>query len=251
MLKNENEDPLYEFTNNQQNDNGMEQAAVETKPKKVLKKFDGPIIAIIVAAAVIWCLWSGIRGLFLVNEHSMEDVYQNPVKKEVYSGDLVLASKEYVSIKHTISGLIPFGTEHYYLAYSPDMKSIISIRAPKNWDKDFTDDYINTIQKRERGMIRELDYKVKQDLLTITQSLSEQDLQIESQLYLDLTVNKLCYMQIFTGIMLALCSIYLVLMLKDKLPGNGTVRTARLSLVVIIIFIFTLMLFAHVLVMVT
>lgn len=174
------------------------------------------VIIIILAINTIWYLWSGIWGLFLAGYHSMEDVYQNPSKKEVYSGYLSLASKEYCSMEHTLNGLIPTGTEHYYLAFSSDKNNVICVRAPKNWDKDFTDDYINTIHKRERGMIRELDHEVRGELLTVTQALTEQGIQVESQVYLDLTVNKLCYMQLFVGISFILLCVFLALWNGEK-----------------------------------
>lgn len=131
------------------------------KTKKGAKYMFSAIFLIVMLIIVTgWCLWSGIRGLWLTTPHSMDEIFTNMVKGDVYEGEISLASKEYCELKHTIN-LIPAGTEHFYLIYSPEMDKVIVLRAPKGWDKDFSDDALNQLSLQERGVVRELDHKVK------------------------------------------------------------------------------------------
>ena len=99
------------------------------------------LIAAMVLSTAVWCLWSGMKGLFFAPVHPMEEVFTGMIKGEVYEGEIVYASKEYCSLKHTIN-LIPAGTEHFYLMYALEMDKVILIRAPKGWDKNFTNDLV-------------------------------------------------------------------------------------------------------------
>ncbi len=170
------------------------------------------LIAAMVLWTAVWCLWSGVKGLFFAPVHPIEEVFTGMIKGEVYEGDIVYASKEYCSLKHTIN-LIPVGTEHFYLMYTSEMDKVILIRAPKGWDKNFTNDMVNLVSEKARGIVRKLDHEIQRKMVSNAESV---EIQVETQLYLDLMGNKICYLQIFTVISLIFCSIFLVLFTKKE-----------------------------------
>ena len=61
-------------------------------------------------------------------------------------------------------------------------------------------------------MIRKLDYEIQTNM----SNANSGEIQVETQLYLDLMGNKICYLQIFTGISLIFCSVFLVLFTKKE-----------------------------------
>ncbi len=187
-----------------------------TLPEKSKKSGKELLSLLLIAAMVlwtaVWCLWSGMKGLFFAPVHPMEEVFTSMIKGEVYEGEIVYASREYCSLKHTIK-LIPAGTEHFYLMYAAKMDKIILIRAPKGWDKNFTNDAINIVSERARGIVRKLDSEIQRKMASNDNS---GEFQVETQLYLDLMGNKICCLQIFTGISLIFCSIFLVLFTKKE-----------------------------------
>lgn len=186
-----------------------------TLPEKSKKMGKEMLSLLLVAAMVLctaaWCLWSGIKGLFFAPVHPMEEIFTGMIKGEVYEGDIIYASRECCSLKHTIN-LIPVGTEHFYLMYAENMDKIILIRAPKGWDKDFANDTVNLVSEKARGIVRKLDYEIQTNM----SNANSGEIQVETQLYLDLMGNKICYLQIFTGISLIFCSVFLVLFTKKE-----------------------------------
>ena len=177
------------------------------------------LIAAMVLSTAVWCLWSGMKGLFFAPVHPMEEVFTGMIKGEVYEGEIVYASKEYCSLKHTIN-LIPAGTEHFYLMYALEMDKVILIRAPKGWDKNFTNDEI------QRKVVSNAD---------------SVEIQVETPLYLDLMGNKICYLQIFTGISLIFCSIFLVVFTKKERTADKEGQKKKFCDGIFIVFFFVTM----------
>lgn len=195
------------------------------------------LIAAMVLSTAVWCLWSGMKGLFFAPVHPMEEVFTGMIKGEVYEGDIVYASKEYCSLKHTIN-LIPAGTEHFYLMYASEMDKVILIRAPKGWDKNFTNDAMNLVSERARGIVRKLDHEIQRKVVSNADSVK---IQIETQLYLDLMGNKICYLQIFTGISLIFCSIFLVVFTKKERTADKEGQKKKFCEGIFIVFFFVTM----------
>lgn len=195
------------------------------------------LIAAMVLSTAVWCLWSGMKGLFFAPVHPMEEVFTGMIKGEVYEGDIVYASKEYCSLKHTIN-LIPAGTEHFYLMYASEMDKVILIRAPKGWDKNFTNDAMNLVSERARGIVRKLDYEIQRKVVSNAESV---EIQVETQLYLDLMGNKICNLQIFTGISLIFCSIFLVVFTKKERTADKEGQKKKFCDGIFIAFFFVTM----------
>lgn len=216
----------------------VEEPIVNTLPEKQEKKsikdkLYTMLFLIIIVGLAAWFLWSGIRGLLFANSHPMDDVFINAVKGDVYEGDITLASKEYCALKHTVN-FVPAGTEHFYLLYSPGMDMAISLRAQEDWDESFGNDIVNEISLNGRGIVRELDYEVKQELSSIVSLLETEGIHVEQNLYIDLTANKMCCMQIFEGFSLILCIIYFSLRFYKKTESASYSRPITIAMIVLL-----------------
>lgn len=193
----------------------------QVSKKKSAKEWFGIIfLAVMAIGIIVWCLWSGLRGLFFAPVHEMDEVFSSAVKGEVYEGSILYASKEYGSLEHTIN-LIPAGTEYFYIMYAPTLNEAILIRAPKGWDSGFSSDLLNPLSLQARGMVRELDYEMKKELSETAAAFGEEGVHFESTLYLDIMVNQICIMQLFVGIIFPLSILYFRYLLK----ANGDVET--------------------------
>lgn len=167
-----------------------------------------------------WCLGSGINALFIAPVHPMEDAFTNLVEGDVYEGNITCISTEVGELKHTIN-FIPAGTEHFYLMVSEDGNTIIPIRASKEWDDQYTGLAWQEVSIQERGIVREMDYKVKGELMSeLATVFAEEGIQFEQTYYLDLNANKLGALQIFAGVALILCVIYFTVVSK-RLDEDG------------------------------
>lgn len=216
----------------------------EPKKKGVKEVLSLLFVVAMVAWVSIWSLWSGIKGLFFSPVHPLEEVFSSMVKGDVYEGEVAYASKEYCYLKHTIN-LIPAGTEHYYIMYASEMDKIILIRAPKGWDKEFTDDVWNVVSRQERGIVRKLDYDVQKELAA---DAGFGELCVDTHLYLDLMGNRMCYMQIFTGVSLIFCSIYFsVFTKKQEKVTKEAVESSPVLLFASALFIVTMVLIIYLL----
>ena len=141
---------------NLQNDNFMEefgeQPYVSSMPEPEKKDFKGnaAIICIVLlfGFSAAWCLFSGVKGLFLATPHSMDEAFTNLTKGGRYEGEISYISPEFCEFKHTIN-LIPAGTEHYYLMFSPDGEHVVPIRASKTWDNQFAGDSVQMVSLKE------------------------------------------------------------------------------------------------------
>lgn len=188
-----------------------EQPYITSKPEPVKKDAKGTISVVIVllvlAFVTVWCLFSGVQGLFFAKTHTMDEAFTNIIEGEIYEGEISCITPEFCELKHTIN-FIPAGTEHFYLMLSTDGKKVIPIRASKKWDKQFTGESIQTVSLQERGIVREMDYKVRSELGSVVTALANEGIQVESSLYIDLNANKLCILQIIAGISLILCAVY-------------------------------------------
>ena len=179
---------------------------------------------ILIAGATGWCFISGFKGMFLAPVHSMDEAYVNLVEGDVYEGTISCISSEVGELKHLVK-IIPIGTEHFYLMFSEDGTKAIPIRVPKKWDKQFTNDSVMEVSLQERGVVREMYYKVKYNLISsVASELATQGVSVEENLYLDLNANKICVLQIITGIFSILCCIYFGLAIKrGEINGEKTI----------------------------
>ncbi len=202
----------------------------ENEPKKkslkdILLTALGLIIFVGIAG---WCLVSGLKALFLAPVHPMEEAFTNLVKGDIYEGTINCISPEVGELKHTIN-FIPAGTEHFYLMVSEDGTTIIPIRASKKWDTLYVGTEWLDVALQERAIVREMDYKVKKELMSdIATAFATEGIKMEQTYYLDLNANKMGGLQIFVGVALLLCIIYFGFVAK-KLENDDRTFTTVLS----------------------
>lgn len=219
-----------------------EQPYVSSMPEPAKKSFkEKASISFILFMFVFvtgWCLLSGVKGLLFANTHSMEDAFTNIAKGDVYEGGISYISPEFCELKHTIN-LIPAGTEHFYLMFSADGKHVVPIRASKKWDKQFIGNSVQTVSLQERGIAREMDYKVRDELSSIVTAFQAEGIQVESSLYIDLIADRLCILQIITGISLIVCVIYFTVIVKkgveDSLKSSFSNLTALFMMALFVV----------------
>lgn len=210
-------------------------------PKKSLKeKASIACILLIFVFVTGWCLLSGIKGLFFSNPHSMDEAFTNMTKGAVYEGEISYISPEFCELKHTIN-LVPVGTEHFYLIFSSDGKHVVPIRASQKWDEQFTGNSVQAVSRQERGIVREMDYKVRTELSSIVTALEAEGIQVEPSLYIDLIAYRLCIMQIIAGVSLILCAVYFTVIVKKGVKDSLKSTFSNLAaLFMIALFLVTL-----------
>ncbi len=223
----ENEFGKYDDLYNQNFSNEVEEtpyvSAVKEPEKKSLK--DKVLIAlglVIFIGIAVWCLVSGAKALFFAPVHSMEDAFTDLVEGDVYEGTITCISPEVGELKHTIN-FIPAGTEHFYLMVSEDGTSVVPIRASKKWDTLYASTDWLEVSLQERGIVREMDYKVKSELMSdIAAAFTAEGIKVEQSYYLDLNANKMGTLQIVAGIAILLCIVYFGFFANRVKNDNGT-----------------------------
>lgn len=223
----ENEFEKYDDLYNQNFSNEVEEtpyvSAVKEPEKKSLK--DKVLIAlglVIFIGIAVWCLVSGAKALFFAPVHSMEDAFTDLVEGDVYEGTITCISPEVGELKHTIN-FIPAGTEHFYLMVSEDGTSVVPIRASKKWDTLYASTDWLEVSLQERGIVREMDYKVKSELMSdIAAAFTTEGIKVEQSYYLDLNANKMGTLQIVAGIAILLCIVYFGFFANRVKNDNGT-----------------------------
>lgn len=173
------------------------------------------------SVCVVWIV-SGLWGLFFAPKHAMEDVFGGAVLKDKYEGEIKIASARLCSLEHKINGLIPTGTEHFFLIYAEDMSSAVFVRADKSWDDTFTSDLYNAVSINGRGIVRKMDYKVQNEMSQFVTLAAEAGMQIQQGIYIDLVSDRMCWLQLIDGILLTLCIIYFYFYFKHNPSGNHT-----------------------------
>lgn len=134
---------------------------VEPPKKKSFKeKISFAIFFLMIVGVSGWCLISGVRGLLLAPVHSMDEAFTKLVEGDVYEGTIDYITPEIGELKHTIN-FIPAGTEHYYLMYLEGVAKAVPIRVPKKWDKEYTGNAAMEVSLQARGIVREMDYDVR------------------------------------------------------------------------------------------
>lgn len=188
-------------------------------------------------SVAVWSLVSGAKALFFAPVHPMEEAFANLVKGDVYEGTITCISPEIGELKHTIN-FIPAGTEHFYLMISADGTTVIPIRASKKWDTLYATTEWLDVSLQERAIVREMDAKVKNELMSdIIAACAEDGIQMEQTYYLDLNANKLGVLQIIAGISIILCIIYFGVITKYMKNDNGVITTVIGGVMLVIGFV--------------
>ncbi|MCR5206531.1 MAG: hypothetical protein K6E47_16000 [Lachnospiraceae bacterium] len=136
-----------------------------------------------------------------------------------------------ISMKHTINGLIPIGTEHYFLIYNDSETKALYVRA----DEDFLIDFYkeldasttNGVPKGVKltGRIRELDSDMKHELYDFNYALADYGINVITDgnevLYLDLTTKFQSILRILVALSLTIAVVsFLIVAKRNTYPNN-------------------------------
>ena len=130
------------------------------------------------------------------------------------------------SMKHTINGLIPIGTEYYFLLYSNDLTRCIFVRASEDYAEEFYEE-VNTPNAEGKyygahikGRVRELDSQIKRESSDMINDLNAEGIKLVSDgsdiLYIDLTTKFQAIFRLVTSIVLLISIILIVILAKSK-----------------------------------
>lgn len=144
-------------------------------------------------------------------------------KDDLHTVSLVYGT-EFLELEHSINGLIPIGTDYYYLGFDENYNSYI-ILAPKKWaEKNFSDfnpdAEIDTIIEIT-GLVKEIsDYDVSKEIQSMTAELENMQFPLGTTQCLELSYIKDACMKLFSGILLLILSVtgFIIYKLKIKVP---------------------------------
>ena len=130
------------------------------------------------------------------------------------------------SMKHSITGLIPIGTEYYFLLYSNDLTRCIFVRASEDYADDFYDE-VNVPNAEGKyygahvkGRVRELDSQIEREVSDMIDDLAAEGIEVISDgsdlLYIDLTTKVQAIIRLITSIVLLVSIVLIVILAKFK-----------------------------------
>lgn len=189
-----------------------------------MKKIATNIFLVLVYIAVVgYLLVSGIYDVCGFNQ---------------YYETKIVAASELFETEHSINGLIPVGTDYYYLGLTDD-RNFVVMRASKDWLwKNFDEDGIALSEDglTVKGTLKGLSYNERgmvEDSLGDYQNINilgaNQSLDI---MYFDVAVHS-----IISGSLLILCGIVGLLIWKNKKIGNLITNNKFVLIGVIIAFV--------------
>ncbi len=184
---------------------------------------------LLLLAMFVLYLFTAVRDLFsLGNARTVDpeimDISEDGVSVE---GDFYyLTDGPVFSMRHSINGLIPIGTEYYFLLYSNDLKRCIFVRASEDYAEEFYEEvdipnaeglYYGTHIK---GRIRELDTKIVREVSSMINDLAAEGIEVISDgsdlFYIDLTTKFQAILRLITSIVLLVSIILIVILAKYK-----------------------------------
>lgn len=163
------------------------------------KKLQTVVLTIFVIVVIAFLAITGIKDLT-----NKDDLYTVRID----------AGAEILAVEHSINGLIPIGTDHYYWGVNEETREGYVILAPKNWGNDTFDEDGYTIASMGveiTGLAKKI---TDHDILSeITDVLDQVDESIELTYpagrtsSLDLNYKKNAYMRLVSAALMLLLSI--------------------------------------------
>ncbi|MDE5769700.1 MAG: hypothetical protein K2H82_09985 [Oscillospiraceae bacterium] len=149
-------------------------------------------------------------------------------KKDLHTVHLVFGT-EFLELEHSINGLIPIGTDYYYLGIDEDYNAY-TIRAGKNWEEEnfsnFDPDAEEYTTIEITGLVKEIsDYDVSKEIQSTAAELEEMEFPLGATQCLELTYIKDAWMKLLAGILLLIVSIvgYAAHKLEIQVPKIASV----------------------------
>lgn len=219
----------------------------EEKKRKRDEKITGILVVLIFAGGGIYLLLSGIYGLCFAAHRPVAEVFGLVEENNIYEGEAVYyAMGTWCTMSHTVNGIIPTGKEYYYLVFSEDKSSVISVRAGKRWADAFPSGTYNGVLIK--GQAKRLDYQERNRLMEIVDSapyyLADSTVNIEY--YVDLLSGRLNIMRIFSGAGLLFVCLYFYLLgekPKDEWKDTGIfkpVYVKAVGILAVAVFVLTI-----------
>jgi len=163
------------------------------------KKLQTVVLTIFVIVVIAFLAITGIKDLT-----NKDDLYTVRID----------AGAEILAVEHSINGLIPIGTDHYYWGVNEETRKGYVILAPKNWGNDTFDEdgyTIDSMGVEITGLAKKI---TDHDILSeITDVLDQVDESIELTYpagrtsSLDLNYKKNAYMRLVSAALMLLLSI--------------------------------------------
>lgn len=173
----------------------------EVTPQKIF------IIVLVLIGIGIYCITSGVWGVTESGKQSLNQVFTQSFEKgNLFEGSIEAASPVFLKINHNINYLIPTGKEYYYLIFSDDYSTAISIRADKNFGESFDSTWKSTEKVIIQGRIKELPDMAKTRLTELKDTLLKNGMEVRiiDQYYIDTIGSNLYKMRIIVGICILL-----------------------------------------------
>ena len=190
----------------------------------------GTILGFLILAIFIFIyLFTAIRDLVSLGNARTIDPAVMDIREDGISveGDFYYLSEGPVfSMKHTINGLIPTGTEYYFMLFSNDLSKCIFVRADEGYAEDFYKE-VDTPNAEGRyygahlkGRIRELDSQIKREASGYINDLQSEGITVLSNgtefLYLDITTKFQCILRLITAFGLLVATVLIIILVKFK-----------------------------------
>ena len=163
------------------------------------KKLQTVVLTIFVIVVIAFLAITGIKDLT-----NKDDLYTVRID----------AGAEILAVEHSINGLIPIGTDHYYWAVNEETREGYVILAPKNWGNDTFDEDGYTINSKGTEITGLAKKITDHDILSeITDVLDQVDEGIELTYpagrtsSLDLNYKKNAYMRLVSAALILILSI--------------------------------------------
>ncbi len=125
-------------------------------------------------------------------------------KKDRYTLNIVYAF-EILEVEHSINGLIPFGTDHYYIGMDDEDNTYL-IQAPKNWDtNNFSSEENDGKTVKITALAKKIsDYKVSRELDSqmTAPELNSFNMPLGSSMCLNLSYIRDSVLKLASGILL-------------------------------------------------
>ena len=201
----------------------------------------------ILGALLVICTYFGVRTL--LRKKNPEEISVSRLTK-LEKGKWVTFRAYYAfesahTIKHTINGVIPTGTEYYYMIFTEDFGRIMIIRADKNWyDRNFDSE---GVAKDEdgclvTGYVRATPGEVDRSITLYRNKLQESykiTIALQSSLYTDTIAVKVSILQILVGVIPIILGIgFLVSIKAGILSATLDSRAGKIFVVLLLVFIF-------------
>lgn len=197
--------------------------------KSTLKKFFITLIIIVIIG------YFGVTSIYsLVGPSIMttdiDTVISNPDGDYKFAKGMVYAGFPCIgSVENTINGIIPTGTEYYYVIFNKAHTSCMVVKAPDGWDMDYFPDLINKDGVELSGQIKEMDYHARDFYSAFLNHYKFTDAKYSSK-YIDLTSTRTAYWGLGAFLGLAIGGFMVYLAVKQKIKNRNALIASTVIL---------------------